>query len=41
MKIEDLIGEGSPQIYLAQGRGPYSKLKVLRHGLSVIEMAVT
>lgn len=41
MKVEDLTGEGSPQIYLAQGRGAYSKLRVLRHGLSVVEMAVT
>ena len=41
MKIEDLIGEGRPQIYLACGRGAYGKLRVLRHGLTVIELAVT
>ena len=41
MKAEDLLGEGIPQLYIAQGRGPYSKLRVLRHGMSVIEMAVT
>ena len=41
LKIEDLVGEGVPQIYIAQGRGAYSKLRVLRHGLSVVEMAVT
>jgi len=41
LKIEDLTGEGCPQLYIAQGRGSYSKLRVLRHGLSVVEMAVT
>ncbi len=41
LKVEDLLGEGSPQLYIAQGRGAYSKLRVLRHGLSVMEMAST
>jgi splicing factor 3B subunit 3 len=39
--VEDLLNEGTPQLYIAQGRGPYSKLRVLRHGLGVVEMAVT
>ena len=41
MKVEDLTGEGNPQIYLACGRGAQGCLRVLRHGLTVIEMAVT
>ena len=41
MRVEDLVSEGTPQVYLAQGRGAQSKLRVLRHGLAVVEMAVT
>ncbi|CDW71789.1 splicing factor 3b subunit 3 [Stylonychia lemnae] len=41
MKVEDLTGEGNPQIYLACGRGAQGCLRVLRHGLTVVEMAVT
>ena len=41
MKIEDLTGEGSPQIYVACGKGSQGMLRILRHGLPVIEMAVS
>lgn len=41
MKVENLTGEANPQIYLACGRGSQSTLRVLRHGLTVIELAVT
>lgn len=41
MKIEDLTGEGAPQIYLNCGRGAQGTLRTLRHGLSVVEMAVS
>jgi len=41
MKVEDLAHEGNLQIYSLCGRGPRSTLRVLRHGLSVTEMAVS
>jgi len=41
MKVEDLAHEGNLQIYALCGRGPRSTLRVLRHGLSVTEMAVS
>eukprot|EP00958_Prasinococcus_capsulatus_P017369 scaffold1954_cov364-Prasinococcus_capsulatus_cf.AAC.4 len=41
MKVADLRGEETPQIYTACGRGPRSSLKILRPGLSVAEMAVS
>jgi len=41
MKVEDLTGEGNSQLYVACGRGLQGSLRVLRHGLSVIEMAVS
>jgi len=41
MKCEDLAHEDTPQIYALCGRGPRSTLRVLRHGLSVTEMAVS
>ena len=41
MRVEDLTGEGSPQIYLACGRGAHGTVRALRHGLSVVEMAVS
>lgn len=28
-------------MYICCGRGPYSTLRVMRHGLTVIEMAVS
>jgi len=41
MKCEDLAHEDTPQLYCLCGRGPRSTLRVLRHGLSVTEMAVS
>ena len=41
MRVEDLTGEGQPQIYLACGRGSQGTIRALRHGLSVLEMAVS
>jgi len=41
MKVENLTGEANPQIYLACGRGSQSTLRVLRHGLTILEMAVS
>ena len=41
MKVEDLTNEGSPQMYLACGRGSQGTIRALRHGLSVLEMAVS
>ncbi|CDW54241.1 splicing factor 3B subunit 3 [Trichuris trichiura] len=40
-EIADLAFEDTPQIYVACGRGPISSMKVLRHGLEVIEMAIS
>ena len=40
--VGELAGnEVSPQIYALCGRGPISSLRVLRHGLSVTELAVS
>ena len=39
--VEDLAGEGTPQIHALCGRGNRSSLRVLRHGVSVTEMAVS
>lgn len=36
----DLTNEGLPQIYSCTGKGPRSSLRVLRHGLSITELAV-
>ena len=41
MRVDDLTGEGTPQIYLACGRGAQGTIRALRHGLSVLEMAVS
>ena len=41
MRVEDLTQENSSQIYLACGRGAQGTIRALRHGLSVIEVAVT
>lgn len=41
MRVEDLTGENSSQIYLACGRGAQGTIRALRHGLSVVEVAVT
>jgi splicing factor 3B subunit 3 len=41
MLIEDLAREGTPQIYSLCGRGNRSTLRVLRHGISVTEMAIS
>ncbi|EFC50026.1 predicted protein [Naegleria gruberi] len=37
MKVTDLMGEGTPQIYCLNGRGPTSSLRSLRYGLPVNE----
>jgi splicing factor 3B subunit 3 len=39
MLIEDLVGEGNPQIYCLCAAGSRSTLRVLRHGLSITEVA--
>ena len=41
MKVANLLGEETPQIYAACGRGPRSTLRVLRQGLAVTELAVS
>jgi splicing factor 3B subunit 3 len=41
MTIDDLAKEGTPQIYTLCGRGNRSTLRVLRHGISVTEMAIS
>ena len=41
MKIGNLLGEETPQIFAACGKGPRSSLQLLRPGLSVTEMAVS
>jgi len=41
MRITDLAGEETPQMYALCGRGPRSSLRTLRHGLAVAEMAVS
>jgi len=40
-KVADILGENTPQIITACGRGSRSSLRVLRHGLAVSEMAVS
>jgi splicing factor 3B subunit 3 len=40
MKIADLVQEETPQIYASCGRGINSSMRILRHGLTVNEMAV-
>lgn len=39
--VDDVSGEGTPQIHALCGRGNRSTLRVLRHGVSVTEMAVS
>ena len=41
MLVEDIVGEGTPQIVTLCGRGYRSSLRVLRHGVSVSELAVS
>ena len=41
MKVDDLTGEGNPQIYVLCGASKRSSLRVLRHGLSINELAVS
>jgi len=41
MRVTDLAGEETPQLYALCGRGPRSTLRTLRHGLAVAEMAVS
>jgi splicing factor 3B subunit 3 len=41
MLVEDLIGDDSNQIYTLCGRGNRSSLRILKHGVSVTEMAVS
>ena len=37
--VEDLTSEGTPQVYTLCGRSNRSSLRILKHGLSVTEMA--
>ena len=39
--VDELAGEATPQIHVLCGRGFRSSLRVLRHGVSVTEMAVS
>ena len=39
--MEDLTGEGNPQIYVSCAANHRSSLRVLRHGLAISEMAVS
>jgi len=41
MKVLDLANEGTPQIYASTGPAHRSSMRVLRHGLSIQEMAVS
>ena len=41
MKVEDLTGEGNPQIYAICAANERSTLRVLRHGVAITEMAVS
>lgn len=41
MLVDDLAGEESPQIHVLCGRGNRSSLRILRHGVSVTEVAVS
>jgi splicing factor 3B subunit 3 len=38
MMCKDILNEGNPQIYAACGRGAISTLRIIRHGLSVLEI---
>lgn len=38
--VDNLLGEETPQIYMACGRGPRSTLRILRQGIAVSERAV-
>ena len=40
MKVEEM-GDRNARIYLACGRGAQGTVRALRHGLPVVEMAVT
>eukprot|EP01101_Sappina_pedata_P009043 TRINITY_DN5147_c0_g1_i1.p1 TRINITY_DN5147_c0_g1~~TRINITY_DN5147_c0_g1_i1.p1 ORF type:complete len:1219 (+),score=480.96 TRINITY_DN5147_c0_g1_i1:47-3703(+) len=40
-QVHDLIQEETPQIYSTSGKGSKSSLRVLRHGLSINEIAVS
>ena len=40
-QIADLANEDTPQLYTLCGRGPRSSLRVLRHGLEVINVVST
>ena len=40
LRVQDLCGEGIPQIYALCGRSTRASLRVLRHGLGVTEMAM-
>jgi len=40
-QVADVAREGTPQFYALCGRGPRSTLRVLRHGLAVVDMAVS
>jgi splicing factor 3B subunit 3 len=40
-KVADLTNEETPQLYTISGRGPRSSLKIMRHGLTITEMAVS
>ena len=39
MLVGDLVGEQNPQIYLLSAAGRRSSLRVLKHGLSITEIA--
>jgi splicing factor 3B subunit 3 len=39
LHVEDLVNEGTPQIYSLCGRGSRSTLRVLRPGLTITEIA--
>ena len=39
--IEEMAGEDAPQIHTLCGKGNHSSLRILRHGISVTEMAVS
>jgi len=41
MLVEDLVGQGSNQIYLTTGKANNGALRQLTHGLTVIEMATS
>ncbi|XP_061998714.1 spliceosome-associated protein 130 A-like [Rosa rugosa] len=41
MKVSNLFGEETPQIFTLCGQGPRSSLRILRPGLAISEMAVS